>query len=116
MLHRSLPAGAARLSATACQPPHVRPQLPPPVLPLPTAPHRARPAPAGFGAWNLRDVRFLTGSQLASWGIACFANPRFAQPDLCQMQGQHGPSFIKARVCTWFYGCVQGRAGLLPPR
>lgn len=53
--------------------------------------------PKGFGAWNLRDVRFLAGSQLASWGIACFANPRFAEADLTRpTAGQRGePSFIK---------------------
>jgi hypothetical protein len=51
----------------------------------------------GFGAWNLRDVKFLTGSQLASWGVACFANPRFAEADLTRMQADRGPSFIKAR-------------------
>lgn len=51
--------------------------------------HRAAcrpPALQGFGAWNLRDVRFLTGSALNSWAIACFANPRFAEADLCSMQ------------------------------
>lgn len=40
----------------------------------------------GLGAWNLRDVRFLTGSALSSWAIACFANPRFAEADLCHLQ------------------------------
>lgn len=67
------------------------PTSPATILTPPTRP-LARP---GFGAWNLRDVKFLTGSQLASWGIACFANPRFAEPDLCQMQAERGPSFIK---------------------
>ena len=75
--------------------PHRVPSLPP------------SPTP-GFGAWNLRDVRFLTGSQLASWGIACFANPRFAEPDLCQMQADRGPSFIK--VGGWVGG-AGGREG-----
>ncbi|EFN55085.1 hypothetical protein CHLNCDRAFT_134979 [Chlorella variabilis] len=53
----------------------------------------------GFGSWNLRDVKFLTGSQLGSWGIACFANPRFAEADLTRTQAERGgPSFIKARL------------------
>lgn len=59
-------------------------------------------------------MRFLTGSQLASWGIACFANPRFAEPDLCQMQGQQGPSFIKARQWTWDVVLVQ-ESRAIPP-
>lgn len=48
------------------------------LLPLPLA--------QGFGAWNLRGVRFLTGSTLSSWAVACFANPRFAEADLCRLQ------------------------------
>ncbi|PSC71066.1 argonaute 1 isoform B [Micractinium conductrix] len=51
--------------------------------------------PKGFGAWNLRDVKFLTGSSLASWAIACFANPRFAEADLTSDRTQNGASFIK---------------------
>ncbi|KAL4452075.1 hypothetical protein ABPG75_007737 [Micractinium tetrahymenae] len=53
--------------------------------------------PKRFGAWNLRDVRFLTGSALNSWAIACFANPRFAEADLTgHMQAERGgPSFIR---------------------
>jgi hypothetical protein len=52
----------------------------------------------GFGAWNLREVRFVQGGQLRSWGIACFANPRFAEPDLTRTQADRGPSFIKASL------------------
>ena len=52
----------------------------------------------GMGAWNLRDVRFLTGSRLGSWALACFANPRFAEADLLGTQTQQGPSFIKASM------------------
>lgn len=71
--------------------PHPTPPRPPHVL-CPLLP----PCALGLGAWNLRDVRFLTGSQLASWGVACFSNPRFSEADLCGTQGQGGPSFIKA--------------------
>ncbi|GAB4819183.1 hypothetical protein N2152v2_006229 [Parachlorella kessleri] len=53
--------------------------------------------PRGQGSWNLRDVRFLVGSQLPSWAIACFGDPRRCGFDLEQAGGQHGPTFIKAR-------------------
>ncbi|PRW57108.1 argonaute 1 [Chlorella sorokiniana] len=87
------------------------------VLPNPRLTY-ASPAnfnPKGFGAWNLRDVRFLTGSQMASWGIACFAHPRFAEPDLCQMQANRGPSFIKEFIDMLNSCGVQTPTNPLPP-
>ena len=108
-----LPPGSSRLRL------HATPATP-----------RVRCAAQGFGSWNLRDVKFLTGSQLGSWGIACFANPRFAEADLTRTQAERGgPSFIKARlpgprsavgraaplVAAWLAGADGSRAGQVPP-
>ena len=112
------PAWHAPLSPgcmTACLlllcPSHSHPQPPrllclPPLLPANPLITSCR----SFGAWNLRDVRFLAGSQLASWGIACFANPRFAEADLCRPQAQSGPSFIKARPPACLPACLPASA------
>lgn len=64
----------------------------------PLLPPRPPGPPQDGGSWNLREVRFLVGSQLPSWGIAAFGDPRRMQFDLEQPGGQHGPSFIKEFV------------------
>eukprot|EP00887_Chlorella_sp_A99_P007698 scaffold20.g7698.t1 len=67
------------------------------VLPNPRLSYGSPPNydPKGFGGWNLKNVRFLNGTQNGSWAIACFANPRFAEEDLTRPTGRNGPTFIR---------------------